>query len=427
MRILMLAQFYPPIIGGEERHVKTLSEALVRRGHTVSVATLQHGDTPEIAVENGVTVHRLRGTLQRIPALFGAQGRQHAPPFADPELSLALERIMQAEKPHIVHAHNWMLHSFLPLKKRHNAGVLATLHDYSLVCAKKNMIRQGVACTGPGIGKCLPCASGHYGAVKGAVTVLASRFARNFAMDRVDKFIAVSQAVADRSGLTAGGHEAEVIPNFIPDDLGLEMNAALYETQLSQLPKGDFILFVGDLMILKGIETLLAAYAALKNAPPLVMIGRRCSETPTELPPNTHVFDSWPHGAVIEAWRRCMFGILPSIGLEACATVVMEANAVGRPMIVTEVGGLPEIVDDGISGLLVPPGDAEALKAAMRRLIEDAPLRARMSAASRVKAETLMAGAIVPRIEQAYRDVGVKLGVRLTDPAGFQHSTAAGA
>ena len=136
------------------------------------------------------------------------------------------------------------------------------------------------------------------------------------------------------------------------------------------------------------------------------------------------MFQRWPHGAVIEAWRRCTFGVLPSTGLEACATVVMEANALGRPMIVTRVGGLPEIVDDGQSGLLVAPGDVGDLAAAMQRLIDDHELRERMSAASVTKATTLMASVIVPRIEAAYGSVLARKSAQLTDPAGFSHSRA---
>ena len=66
MRVLMLAQFYPPMIGGEERHVRNLSLALAKRGHSVTVATTwQHG-LQEVEAEEGVRIHRLRGTMQRV-------------------------------------------------------------------------------------------------------------------------------------------------------------------------------------------------------------------------------------------------------------------------------------------------------------------------------------------------------------------------
>src|SRR5437660_74800 len=85
MRILMLAQFYPPTVGGEERHVRNLSIELAARGHDVAVATLWQEGAPALECDQGVRIHRIRGSLQRTTALFSEKERQHAPPFPDPE------------------------------------------------------------------------------------------------------------------------------------------------------------------------------------------------------------------------------------------------------------------------------------------------------------------------------------------------------
>ena len=77
----------------------------------------------------------------------------------------------------------------------------------------------------------------------------------------------------------------------------------------------------------------------------------------------------------------------PSILPEACATVVMEAMSLGKPVIATRVGGMVDLADDEKTGLLVPPNDANALAAAMRRLLQDADLRGRMSTAALTKVE----------------------------------------
>jgi glycosyltransferase involved in cell wall biosynthesis len=61
---------------------------------------------------------------------------------------------------------------------------------------------------------------------------------------------------------------------------------------------------------------------------------------------------------------------------------VVESLAVGTPVIATAVGGVPEIVEDGVNGLLVPPADADALAAALRRYLDDAELQARLRAAA---------------------------------------------
>src|SRR5215217_1744647 len=88
VRILMLTQFYPPYIGGEERHVRNLSASLAARGHSVAVATLGNSDLPDFELDQDVRVYRIRGTLQRAEWLFSESGRRHAPPFPDPELGL---------------------------------------------------------------------------------------------------------------------------------------------------------------------------------------------------------------------------------------------------------------------------------------------------------------------------------------------------
>ena len=91
----MLAQFYHPIIGGEETYVRNLSMALVQRGHEVAVATLWNQGLPELEIINGVRVYRIRGTVQHIPILYSDGGRRHAPPMPDPGLTLALRKVIR--------------------------------------------------------------------------------------------------------------------------------------------------------------------------------------------------------------------------------------------------------------------------------------------------------------------------------------------
>ncbi|TIV98084.1 MAG: glycosyltransferase family 4 protein, partial [Mesorhizobium sp.] len=382
---------------------RNLGAALARRGHRVSVGTLWHPGSPETDLDGAVRVHRLRGTLQRLSGLHADPERRHAPPFPDPELVLALKRLVAREQPDIVHAHNWIYASFLPLKDLSGARLVVTLHDYGLVCAKKNFMHLGTQlCSGPAAAKCLPCATRHYGPVKAAVTTLGN-WASSFAARRVvDRFIAVSHAVARHNGLTQGHAPYDVIPNFVPDDVGV---LGPEDACLRELPPDGFILFVGDLMRLKGIDVLLRAYARLERAPPLVLVGRRAADTPTEFPPNVRVFSMWPHSAVMHAWRRSLFGVLPSVGPEACATVIMEAMASGKTVVATDIGGMPDLVDHGQTGLLVPSGNAPALANAMQTLLDDRALLASLEATSLARIERLKAGAVVARIEQVYGDV----------------------
>jgi glycosyltransferase involved in cell wall biosynthesis len=87
-----------------------------------------------------------------------------------------------------------------------------------------------------------------------------------------------------------------------------------------------------------------------------------------------------------EFYRAARFLVLPSVCLEMCPLSVLEAMALGIPVIGADIGGIPELVKDGVTGFLFPPGDAEQLADRMRRLWDDPGLCRSMGAAARAKA-----------------------------------------
>jgi len=403
MRILMLAQFYPPTIGGEERHVRDLSIELARRGHDVAVATLWHTGMPEFECDQGVRIYRIRGSVQRATVIFLEKGRRHAPPFPDPEIMLALRSIIKREYPDIVHAHNWIVHSFLPLKAWSKAKLVVTLHDCSLVCAQKRFVYHETVCTGPAITKCLACTADYYGVTKGVPITLATWFGDKVERQVVDMFLPVSRAVVEATQLNKYDTRYRVIPNFVSNSVGL----LPYNTHplLEQLPKEDFLLFVGDVRPDKGVEILLQAYAKMNCRIPLVLIGKMGDEFSISFPTNVLHVQSWPHEAVMGAWSRCAIALIPSVCLDACPTVAMEAMAMGRSIVASRIGGLSDLVADGKTGLLVAPNDAQALYEAIRRLLDDADLRERMGAQGRQRVIEFQAETVVPGIEQVYQEI----------------------
>jgi glycosyltransferase involved in cell wall biosynthesis len=178
-----------------------------------------------------------------------------------------------------------------------------------------------------------------------------------------------------------------VIPSFVPDNVGDV--PSVDQTYLDELPAEPFLLFVGAFGHYKGVDVLIDAYRQLlqtTNPPPLVLIGYQTSESPVQtqhMPDGVTVLQDWPHDAVMAAWQRCLIGFAPSVWNEPCATVPMEAMAVGKPVIATRIGGLTDIVADGETSLLVEPGRADELTRAITRLLADAGLREKMGQAGR--------------------------------------------
>jgi glycosyltransferase involved in cell wall biosynthesis len=402
VRILMVSDLYWPLIGGLEIVVRELSRELADRGHEVAVATLRRPDAPEHEDDAGVDVHRIGGTMQRREQLFAQGDRRYAPPFPDPEATLHLRAVVADFRPDVVHGHNWLIRSFLPLKRRRGPRLVVSLHDYGETCAKRTLLdlRQEI-CSGPGLRKCLACSADHYGTAKGW-TVAGTNWASALAETRlVDRYLAISSAVAAGNRLAERGLPYDVIPNFsavrAPDD-------AAHAPLLELLPDEPFLLFVGALGRHKGVDVLLEAYGRLRDPPPLVLIGARWPDMPA-VAAGVTVLHDWPSPAIAGAWQRCMIGLVPSAWPEPFGLVAVEAMQAGRPVIASAAGGLADIVVDGETGLLTPPGDPTALAAALRRLLADEGLRQTMGEAGRTRSAAFAPSAIVPRFERAYARV----------------------
>jgi glycosyltransferase involved in cell wall biosynthesis len=398
----MLSQFFAPIVGGEERAVEDLAAELAARGHEVAVATLRSEGTPQTEEIAGIRVHRVDGLGAQLGWLFAESARRHLPPAPDPQVVAGLRRVLSEEKPQVVHAHNWIVHSFLPLKRRLGAPLVLSLHDYSLICANKRLWRFEAVCEGPGPAKCLRCATAQYGIAKGPV-VAGSLLAMAPALRRsVDMYLPVSGAVADALGLARRGLPFEVIPNLIPERSHNGLPGA-DPALLDRLPAGDFLLFLGDASVDKGARVLLDAYTMLEDAPPLVFIGRPLAAAHERSGTNVHVLGIWPHATALEAVRRCSMLVVPSLVRETFGMVALEAMAMGRPVVAARSGGLGELVVDGETGVLVPPGDAPALRDAIAGLLAEPARREALGRAGTERAASYSAPHVVPRVERVYR------------------------
>lgn len=396
MRIMMLAQSFAPIVGGEERVVEDLTRELVARGHEVSVATLQQPGDTTVGEVAGATVHPLRSSSYRVVRGRGDSERRHAPPVPDPETVLDLSRVLRRERPQIVHAHNWIVHSYLPLARNSHSALALSLHDYGLICATRRLRYKDHLCSGPAPVKCQRCAAEHYGVAKGLVAAFGTRSQESRLRRHVDVFLPVSETVEELCRIRED-EVSRVIPNFI----GELPPAPLEDPRLAALPDEPFILYFGDVTEDKGTWELAETYRELEDPPPLVLVGR-CYLDDLKSRPGVHVMGAWPHDLAIEALRRSLFSVAPSVWPEPFGLVALEAAAAGKPIVATEMGGLRDIVVDGETGLVVPPENRTALGAAMQRLIGDEELRRRLGEAARKRAGKFSPVTVVPQVEQAY-------------------------
>jgi glycosyltransferase involved in cell wall biosynthesis len=408
VRVLVATDYYPPFIGGGQIQSRLLAGQLHRRGHDVVVATVWQNGCRSVETDDGVPVHRLR-QLRTLPGLERRRRQHHQPPFADPVTTLAMRRLIKRFQPDVVHSYGWISYSCAAALTGMDTPLVIIARDYGYTCANRTLLRDGRDCSGPAVLKCMGCAGRHYGRPKGwiaALGVLASKALLRRKTRAVHSVSAYVQEMMRRDFLTPRSHVmTRVVSDVTSPPSEAAAEADLEATLLEQLPAEPFMLFIGALRRVKGVNELLAAYALLDAAPPLVLIGTIEPDTPASFPPGVVVLEDVPHDAVLAACERCLFGVMPSVLPEPFGTVVCEVMSRGKPVIGTTPGGHTDMIVDGETGFLVPRRDVGALAEAMRSLASDPELRERLGAAARERARRFVPEVTLPQVERLYEEV----------------------
>ncbi len=405
MRILIATDHFPPFIGGAHRQAQLIARAMVERGHEVTVATPWHGGLPLAEADDGVEVRRMRQLRTAIPALVRDERQRHQPPFPDPVTVAGLRKLIGEFEPEIIHAYGWLAFSVAVALGHKRIPMLVSARDYGYFCATRTLLRKGAPCSGPAPAKCLACAGEYYGRPKGWLAAAAVAVFKPVLARKMTGLHSVSSYVHDvtiEHMKAAGDDLVEVtIPSFQeqPSGEGIDIDG-----WLARLPPQPFILFVGAFRKVKGLETLFAAYRQLESPPPLVLMGTYERDSPTNFPPEAVVLTDVPNAAVMAAWDKAMFGVMPSLWPEPLGATVAEGMSRGRPVIGTQLGGHADMLTDS-AGVLVPQGDVGALREAMEGLIADPQRREEMGRAAAERARSFRAENVLPRFEEAYRSV----------------------
>ena len=203
-----------------------------------------------------------------------------------------------------------------------------------------------------------------------------------------------------------GPERVRYLPNFV--SLGAQGPPPDRSGRAGQLVQ---VLFVGWLIEAKGVRELLAAARNLPGAA-FTLVGpdepsftAMIQDEIRALHDRVRVLPARPRDEIFRLYREADVFVLPT-WREGFPNVVIEAMAAGLPVVATPVGAIPEAIEDGKSGLLVPVNDTTALEAALRRLIDDPTLRRTLGAAARERAVAMFSlESVVARLGALYEDL----------------------
>jgi glycosyltransferase involved in cell wall biosynthesis len=364
MKVLLVHNRYRSP-GGEERHLELLSRSLVDEGADVRTLVVDSDSlrTRRSRLSTAVALAYSRRSFRRLRDEVRRSGAE------------------------VVHFHNlWPILTPAALHGAREAGarVVLTVHNYRFACPSGTLLRHGEPHDDCLDGSSLAC--GVRGATEHGLRTIAYGAAlelhrRLGLLERwVDAFITPAEflrgAVA-RAGIEPG--RVHVIRNAVPAN------------RLDRSPdRSTFALFAGRLSREKGLE-IIAAAARLAPEVAIIVAGSGPLEAVLgrERPASLELVGHQDHEHLERLYAASSMSLLPSTCHEVAPYAALEAGAAGKPVIGSDVGGIPEIVADGKTGLLVAPGDPEALAAAMRLLWHDPALAAGLGvqAALRVRRE----------------------------------------
>lgn len=376
MRILFVNKFAFNR-GGQERVVFDEIEGLRARGHDVELFSTSHVNNLPWRYEESFAAYREIGVNSK-PAVDTVLAM-----FWNAEAARSLTDVMLDFKPDVVHFHGIHRHltpSVVRAAHRLSARTVMTLHDYWPVCPCNVLLREGTTI-------CEPNACGRLNAaaitnrcvqqsvprsVVAAVELTWQRATRSYER-YLDALISPSRFLRER--ISGGGFSTdrfEVVPN------------AVAAAHISHSTKGaEGLLFAGRLSPEKGLSTLIPAakIAGVK----LVVAGEGPMRSEIERLPFVEYLGMLNPDKLAEARKRTVGAIVPSVWFENAPMAILESMACGRPVIATEIGGIPELMRDGVDGLLVKPTDGIGLAEAMRLLVADPEMAAAMGESARLR------------------------------------------
>ncbi len=420
MRILLLTHsFYPEGVGGVSRYADSLARAFLARGHDVALLTTRSGSigsVPGACYEDGewqgLPVRRLTFNLSLAPNPYRYEWDN---PWVNERMLQYVEQ-RRAEVVHLVHGGHLSM-SAVPLLKASGRAVLASVLDYWFVCAVSNLRRpDGSLCDGPDWlgGECIRCLITRPWTRQDRISHVI-RYSPNVALKALGL---VARTMPDPPGRWASVQaqtnrlaemraylaqlDAVLCPSqFVAGVLqrnGFDMsNVRLLPLGVQPVrvprqarPRDDDVLrlgYLGRQEPAKGLHVLVDAMLALPRELPVHMLIRGYEESPEYVAalraraapdPRIRFHGEVPDPAAALADLDVF--VMPSVVYEAYPLVIREAQAVGLPVLASDIGGIKEGVRHEVDGLHFRAGDPRSLARAIRRLLEEPGLLERLRA-----------------------------------------------
>lgn len=370
--------------GGDSTYTFNLAELLTNQGHEIAFFAMQDArNLPDPNTDLFVSPINFRDLNQNknftnsvkvfARTIYSNEARQ--------KFSILLDRF----SPDIVHLQNFFLHitpSIVFAAEQANIPMVWTLHDYWLVCPNSHFMVDRTRQI------CEACQGRHfYQAIfkrckkdslmaSGMAALVAYSTRWMGILNKIDAFLTPSRFL--RSKLLENGFSENKV-HHLPLLLRQEN---FWEGTQDQ----GYILFLGKLEAIKGINVLIEA-ARKAKAVPLLIAGSVtepfASQLPTILPENA-TYVGLKHGqALAELIKNSLSIVLPSIWFENQPFSILEAFAAGKPVIASNLGGMTELVAHQERGLLVEPGNPDALADAMQWAVTHQKLMREMGQTAR--------------------------------------------
>ncbi len=360
LRITQVVHDFYPVVGGIETYAFNIAKGLVDAGHIVKVYTARMPGLPEREVWQGIHVHR-----------FHAIARPFSYPFM-----LGLAPAITRHRCDILHAHinSPMTVDFtafaarlmgVPLVITYHAD--AIIHD---IATKAKKFRRWLS--------------------------QVYWLSRHIAAGIAERLIVTSPIYLESSEfLQRYRHKTSIVPAVVdPFFLSPLDETAAAKEKLGYAADDLLILFVGRLVPYKGLRVLFRALRSIRKRIPnarLAIVGAGPERIPLEqlsrkfgLTETIRFHSVLSRKELRTAYSACDLFVLPSRSRsEAFGIVLLEAMARAKPVVATHVGGIPYVINDKETGILVPPYDPKPLTDAICLLLNDAQLREKMGKAGR--------------------------------------------